>query len=732
MIKMVGLMKKYISIKRVFLVMLVCLAAVNAHSVVTRYTNGTDFWLTFPYNGPSSSSYSTKIVIAITSLESTEGDITYEGKDPNGQSRAFSYHFIVNPDIPTYIDISEYEVEIQLSDEVEFDKGIHITSERDISVTCYSKNGSSSDAFLCYPTSVGKVKAEDLTYMVGSYNSVPDYQPAFIAVVATTDNTNVIITPSVELDGHPANAAYTVTLNQGDTYLVKAKYLTNDDLTGTTVTSSNTISVFSGVQCANIPLNSLACEYLIEQNLPLTYWGSEFNVAPFALRNSGYVLRVVASSNNTTITINGTSTTIAYKGKFFEQTYTGPVHVTSNKSVQVIQFSQGSSTDNVVVKDPRSGQNIIIGDPSMVYIAPTNTYSSAYRFNVTGEYPFNYANIYVPEADVKKMYLDNEPINETSFKKVGSSTYMYAQVPLNSGFHTIYGASGFGAMQYGHGPITAYATQVGQAFESSSTDYVFLLKQDIPEHVIGDVGCVDVIATIYGYPVPNLPITFKTTGVNSIEKTVLTDNNGVAEFCYSSNNIGSDRIEAFYSGVIIRSEYTDCVTKLWKNTPAEACDDCNPNFMPIPGKKYVISAWVKEQTSQPVSTYSNGNITIDFAAAKQQGPFSSKGPIIDGWQRIEGVFTVPEQAADITINLNNETPSLVYFDDVRIFPFDANMVSYVYDVKTGKLSAQLDENNYATYYEYDEEGMLVRVKKETERGVKTLQESRSSNVKTTK
>ncbi|MGK4569023.1 hypothetical protein [Flavobacterium sp. 3HN19-14] len=43
--------------------------------------------------------------------------------------------------------------------------------------------------------------------------------------------------------------------------------------------------------------------------------------------------------------------------------------------------------------------------------------------------------------------------------------------------------------------------------------------------------------------------------------------------------------------------------------------------------------------------------------------------------------------------------------------------------------AELDENNYATFYEYDKEGGLVRVKKETERGVQTIKESRSSNPK---
>jgi len=71
----------------------------------------------------------------------------------------------------------------------------------------------------------------------------------------------------------------------------------------------------------------------------------------------------------------------------------------------------------------------------------------------------------------------------------------------------------------------------------------------------------------------------------------------------------------------------------------------------------------------------------------------------------------------------------VYFDDFRIIPVDGNMKSFVYDPISYKLTAQLDENNFATYYEYDQEGLLVRVKKETEKGVLTISESRRANSK---
>lgn len=162
----------------------------------------------------------------------------------------------------------------------------------------------------------------------------------------------------------------------------------------------------------------------------------------------------------------------------------------------------------------------------------------------------------------------------------------------------------------------------------------------------------------------------------------------------------------------------------------DQCTDCIPSYSPERTKKYVISAWVKEEDpSKNKTTYDEAQILLTFTGSSTTaGPFKGKGNIIDGWQRIEEEFTVPSDAKDIQIKLSS--PGVDgYFDDIRVFPTDGSMKSYVYDPVSLKLVAELDENNYATFYEYDEEGALVRVKKETERGVMTIQENRSSTPK---
>jgi len=158
------------------------------------------------------------------------------------------------------------------------------------------------------------------------------------------------------------------------------------------------------------------------------------------------------------------------------------------------------------------------------------------------------------------------------------------------------------------------------------------------------------------------------------------------------------------------------------------CD--NDSFNLKPGEKYVVSAWVKEAHEVQQITYSS---TVDISFFSANFSFLPSGKIIEGWQKITGIFTIPNTQSDTYIDLKlvnlNTSGGKVFFDDVRVSPFNSNLKSFVYDPQTQRLMAELDENNYATFYEYDAEGGLIRVKKETEKGVATIQETRSGNSK---
>jgi hypothetical protein len=148
-------------------------------------------------------------------------------------------------------------------------------------------------------------------------------------------------------------------------------------------------------------------------------------------------------------------------------------------------------------------------------------------------------------------------------------------------------------------------------------------------------------------------------------------------------------------------------------------------FNLIPGKKMVASLWMKQGGQDCKCTNYTNYFRIRDASGVTIGTFQPKERIIEGWQQFEAVFDVPLSGNKIQIDLQAPANE-VFIDDLRIHPFNANMKSFVYDPVNLRLAAELDENNYASFYEYDDEGTLIRVKKETRLGIKTITETRSS------
>lgn len=160
-------------------------------------------------------------------------------------------------------------------------------------------------------------------------------------------------------------------------------------------------------------------------------------------------------------------------------------------------------------------------------------------------------------------------------------------------------------------------------------------------------------------------------------------------------------------------------SKTYVYSPQNEKKNCAPSLTLMPNKKYILSAWVKEKNAEnTVLDYVNANVRINFTNAGTSIICKPAGQIIDGWQRIEQQFSTPLSIDQFTLQFSANTN----FDDIRIFPADGNMKSYVYSYKDYSLMAVLDENNFAVLYEYDQQRQLKRVKKETEKGIVTVQE----------
>lgn len=128
--------------------------------------------------------------------------------------------------------------------------------------------------------------------------------------------------------------------------------------------------------------------------------------------------------------------------------------------------------------------------------------------------------------------------------------------------------------------------------------------------------------------------------------------------------------------------------------------DFNPDS--LTGNLYTCEIWVKTGSGVPQV----GGQALSAATMA-----------IDGWVLYRGNFEV-DANQDIIIVLPSG-----HYDDFRIYPSAANVKTYVYHPWKAYLMAVLDENNFATYYEYNHKNQLVRLKKETEKGILTLTEN---------
>jgi hypothetical protein len=164
------------------------------------------------------------------------------------------------------------------------------------------------------------------------------------------------------------------------------------------------------------------------------------------------------------------------------------------------------------------------------------------------------------------------------------------------------------------------------------------------------------------------------------------------------------------------------------------CIDCLEDEFPAKGI-YVFNAWISIDNPIGKISFTDLGAQVKIGTVSDYGTSNFQiigqliGNVIDGWQLMEGMFSIPALCTDFTIQLRAVGSIPIYYDDIRFFPVEGSMKSYVYDPVTLRYVAELDERHFATFYEYDEEGKLKRVKKETERGVMTIQESTNSTIK---
>ena len=133
----------------------------------------------------------------------------------------------------------------------------------------------------------------------GSFSSVD--------IVASEDNTTVLITPRAAITGHAQDITFSVILNEGETYSARDMNVSaSTSLAGSIVSSNKPIAItlFSGALVEGSCSNSMG-----DQITSATYTGKDFVLNKGS--SSFDRVYILATQNGTGITINNTSTTAA-------------------------------------------------------------------------------------------------------------------------------------------------------------------------------------------------------------------------------------------------------------------------------------------------------------------------------------------------------------------------------------------------------------------------------------
>jgi hypothetical protein len=427
-------------------------AIASDQEVITKNSEGREFWVVFMKNfreaaqRDGKSQENLRLQLFITSSYDATVRIRIEELDYDN-TITIRANAVVPVQIPARAQLRLVEQPERLA--------VHVTADTTVSVYGLNSRYQTTDTFLGLPIQVlGK------EYRAVGYTKLSSDLLSALSIVATEDETDVTITPTVTTStGRPAGVPFTVRLRKGDVYSVGARWesIGQCDLTGTLITSSKNVAVFSGHNCAYVPPKIDACNHLVEQLPPVSAWGKHYYLGMLKER-SKYTFRVIASQNQTKVFEDSRLVAVMRAGEFYENlNVSRHVQITADKPVLVAQFAQGF----------KNGDSV--GDPMMILVSPTQQFLNEYRIAtpIRGDW-HHYINLVAPTSSIQQIRLNGRKIDSVLFAVLGESRYSIAQVPIPFGSHVIRSETPFGLYSYGFGfksdAYDAYGNMAGQSF----------------------------------------------------------------------------------------------------------------------------------------------------------------------------------------------------------------------------------------------------------------------------
>ena len=351
-------------------------------------------------------------------------------------------------------------------------KGIYIKAEDNRRIVVFGQNEevATNDAYLALPI-ISRPAGSSYEYIAasifGDAGSASEAKDSVVLIIGTENDTQIIVEPP-PLSQLPTGILHpfasvagrffptftvqqrTVTIQRFQTFYLQVR---GADISGTRIIANKPISVFSGHECANVPLTSQPCDILIEQIPPIDTWGTEVVTIPLITRSAD-IIKVLASQASTTVNVthtdissgmvtNDPSFTLDRNG-FRELVISDYTLIQSNNPIGVFQFSRSYTTDNV-----------LDSDPFMMWVPPCEQYRDSFavapapfdpsiRGTVAGRVAYvNYTNIAVPAEyfNASMITINNNPIDASDFRAIrrsDNSIWGYgAQLTLDVGAQVI-------------------------------------------------------------------------------------------------------------------------------------------------------------------------------------------------------------------------------------------------------------------------------------------------------
>lgn len=416
-------------------VLLIC----HASTVAQVTTKGKDFWLGFTEND----------FLPGHSLEvwiNTEERANVTIRTPLGN---FTNIKVVDPGRNSLVILPS---ELMAMSEGKHDFGISITSDVDISVYALNKLFLSMDATTVLPTEaldteyyvMAHVKSDTLSNDAGEANML---------IVATEDNTEIIVVPSADtFGGWLAGETQNITLNAGQTYQIKSL----GDLTGTYVRAvvgadrnCKKIAVFSGNKSTNVGACGPTKDHLMEQMPPISSWGRNFLYVPYQTREGGDFIKIMASEDGTRIQVDGVGTIELNAGNFYlNEALEGATSISADKPIAVGQFSRSQGCDDVD------------SDPFMIMLGAIDQGINAVNFSAIPIFrtATHYLTLVASSNNLSNIMFDGIDITD-QFTVQGNAAY--ANVVFQPGNHRITAENGVLPYVYAYGEEESFGYLAG-------------------------------------------------------------------------------------------------------------------------------------------------------------------------------------------------------------------------------------------------------------------------------